>query len=1016
MIYQKYHKTNEIIPQDRRSEINQVMLEMIESMNYSDKASKSLVFNRYTGKGGLHGLSRKNYQNYHQYSSQKKAIDNGQYFTSDRFCRFIVSCIQPREFDQIADLTCGIGSFFNYLPNEKNCFGLELDLQAVKVAGYLYPEARIEHGDLRFYHSNNLFDLVYGNAPFNLNWKVKGRKYTSQLFYFIKAFESLKPGGLLAVITPNSFLNDEFGCKSDIKTINERFNFICQFDLPKDAFQEVGVESFETKVLFFQKRNQCLPFQPYDLEKIEIKDISDETADEIFNYFIEPVKMLNDKLKPRLYFESRRSLPNNTFDFKVKKLLYDLKRNPKVNQNYQQCFDLVRELKTQTKPDNMTYEEWEEVKLTESKVLQVLNQSLKKQNYVEEEKTVLIKTKTGLRLKPYSQNQADRLSRYAGVKQMSFNDMILEDRYPFQDQRYINLVELKKTAFERQNIKLTDLPDNLKIREWLNDFTLIKYGYDLFDEEEVIRFNERQKSDLEKVFQKSYPPILNWGCGSGKTLAGVAWLQYLQLIKPFIRNRFVVSSAISINNTWAVELKKFDIPFVQIRTLKDIRNLRPNQLALISFDMLVTYQDQVKAYIKRQSQKVAVVVDESHGLINYNSDRTKATLNVFRRVHHKLLTTGSVTLNHINELYPQFELMYNNSINFLCNCAYIYRQDKEGEIYDEPNIGFNEPFPARKGNSLFKACFCPAKTSVFGIKRFNQDLYNSDVLTEIIAKSVLTRTFQEIVGEEKYEIIPYYVQQNEAEKDVYQVIVNEFYRIVNDYFENTGNSRKESGLRIIRQIQLLIKSTSVPHLMKEYQGAELPGKYLKIFDLIRNLEGQKVALGTLYVKAARDYFRKLQGEFPNRPIFLILGNVSFKKRAAIIKEFESTSNGILVSTQASLSESVNIPTVDNCIVEAIQWNIPKIFQYAFRFIRYNSKNFKRIIFVTCENTIEQNLLGLLMAKERLNEYIKTLVFSDKEDIFKKFNLDVRLLDDAMEKEVDQETGKVRLTWGQTKIS
>ncbi|NLN24982.1 MAG: helicase, partial [Bacteroidetes bacterium] len=393
-----------------------------------------------------------------------------------------------------------------------------------------------------------------------------------------------------------------------------------------------------------------------------------------------------------------------------------------------------------------------------------------------------------------------------------------------------------------------------------------------------------------------------------------------------------------------------------------------------------------------------------------------ATLNVFRRVHHKLLTTGSVTLNHINELYPQLELMYNNSINFLCECAYIYRQNKEGEIKKESNPGYCEPFPAWRGNSLFKSCFCPSKTSVFGIKKFNQDLYNAEVLKEILAKSVLTRTFKDIVGENKYEIIPCYVQQNEAEKDVYRVIVEEFYRIVNDYFENTGNSRKESGLKIIRQIQLLIKSTSIPHLMKEYSGTELPGKYLKIFDLIQSLKGQKVALGTLYVKAARDYYKQVQNRFPSRPVFLILGNISFKKRKAIIEEFENTQDGILISTQASLSESVNIPSVDHCIIEAIQWNIPKIFQYAFRFIRFNSKNFKHIHFVTYEYTIEQNLLGLLMAKERLNEFIKTLEFREKEDIFTKYGLDVSLLDGVMEKEVDQRTGTVKLTWGQSRVS
>lgn len=89
-------------------------------------------------------------------------------------------------------------------------------------------------------------------------------------------------------------------------------------------------------------------------------------------------------------------------------------------------------------------------------------------------------------------------------------------------------------------------------------------------------------------------------------------------------------------------------------------------------------------------------------------------------------------------------------------------------------------------------------------------------------------------------------------------------------------------------------------------------------------------------------------------------------------------------------------------------------QFYFRFVRYDSKNFKHIYFVTYNYTIEQNLLGLLMAKERLNEFIKTLEFREREAIFDKYGIDISILDAVMEKEVDSVTGKVRLTWGQSK--
>lgn len=155
--------------------------------------------------------------------------------------------------------------------------------------------------------------------------------------------------------------------------------------------------------------------------------------------------------------------------------------------------------------------------------------------------------------------------------------------------------------------------------------------------------------------------------------------------------------------------------------------------------------------------------------------------------------------------------------------------------------------------------------------------------------------------------------------------------------------------------------------------------------------------------------------FPERTVFLIKGAVSFKKRRGIIEKFEATQNGILISTQQSLKSSVNIPTCDKIILESLQWNVPKIEQYYFRFIRFNSKNNKEIHIVTYDQTIEQNLLALLMAKERINEFIKTLSFQDQAEIFDEFNIDMNILEGVIEKTKDED-GHIKLSWGNQKVS
>ena len=63
--------------------------------------------------------------------------------------------------------------------------------------------------------------------------------------------------------------------------------------------------------------------------------------------------------------------------------------------------------------------------------------------------------------------------------------------------------------------------------------------------------------------------------------------------------------------------------------------------------------------------------------------------------------------------------------------------------------------------------------------------------------------------------------------------------------------------------------------------------------------------------------RQIKAEFPDRPVFVIKGEVSFKRRAKIIADFEATADGILVCTRQSLKSSANIPTCNEVILESL---------------------------------------------------------------------------------------------------
>ncbi len=88
----------------------------------------------------------------------------------------------------------------------------DIDGKAVAVARYLYPEAHIEKCDIQLYNPEQRFDIIVGNPPFNLKFDYR----LSQEFYMDKAYDVLNPAGILMVIVPLSFMQNEFWEKTRV--------------------------------------------------------------------------------------------------------------------------------------------------------------------------------------------------------------------------------------------------------------------------------------------------------------------------------------------------------------------------------------------------------------------------------------------------------------------------------------------------------------------------------------------------------------------------------------------------------------------------------------------------------------------------------------------------------------------------------------------------------------------------------------------------------------------------------
>ncbi len=990
------------IPQDKRAEVNEKILFSIDSGKGLIPAES--IYNCYTGIGGLHNLRQSDFANYHEYSEAKKEFETGQFFTPHEVCRDMVDMLSPASTEMILDMGCGMGNFFNHLPNQHNAYGFDIDGKAVSVARHLYPDAHIEKCDIRQYYPQQRFDVIIGNPPFNLKFDYK----LSQEYYMDKAYDVLNPAGILMVIVPLSFMQSEFWEKSRVSNINGDFSFVGQVKLDPDAFASVGVHNFRTKVMVFLRKSLHIEMQPYNADEfIPMEELKGR---------IREARAMKQRMRLDLMRETDRIDKEELelFEYKLAKYMYELKAHAALNRHIDKAEALVTKFRNQKPPENATNEqvkEWERKKLTTKKVLGIIRRYITSQNVTPRKEVALVKTSYGFKLKQYAPRLLDKVRhKAAGINDLVLGRAelpvpeILTEKNMMQVRAAKKLIWKKRRQYEIQNRQFCDMTPDPALAEYLDRATFIN------KEGDVCEFTELQKHDLNLVMQKRYA-LLNWQQGSGKTAAVCHRARYLLKYRK-VRNVIILAPAIATNMTWMPFLTINRERFRMVRNNADLETVPEGVFLVLSTSMLGKLKRGLAKFIRRTSRKLCLVFDESDEITNPSSQRTRHILTIFRRLKYKILDTGTTTRNNIAELYSQFELLYNNSINMICRCSRIYHESRDKEIEEDSNPHYGEPFPAFRGHVLFRACHCPGKATVFGIEKQNQDVYNKEELACLIGKTVITRKFRDFAGE-KYKIRTHAVSPSDGEREVYRVIIREFCRICELYYNSTGDAKKDAGLRLMRQIKLLIKACSVPHLIEGYFGTGRPNKTVYIEELIRKIPG-KVAVGCTSIAAFELYESHIRERFPERPIFTVKGDVAFKKRQDIVSEFDSTINGILICTQQSLSSSVNIPSCNDVILESLQWNIPRMEQFYFRFIRLDSKELKNVHFVTYKDSVEQNLMALVLTKERLNEFIKTGEVKEQSEIFEEFDVTMSVIDSLLVRERDSE-GKIHISWGSQRI-
>lgn len=283
------------------------LLYQLEQEERNPTAQEQTILANYVGWGGLSmAFDEHNISWSEEYKNLKMLLPEDQYraamestltafYTPTVVIRSMYEALERMGFSQgnILEPSCGVGHFFGLLPESmvgSKLYGIELDPLTGAIAKKLYPKADIViQGFEETKLPDNHFDVVLGNVPFG-DFKVIDERYSGQNFlihdyFFAKALDKVRPGGVVAFITSKGTMDKEN--PSVRRYIAQRAELLGAIRLPNDTFHANAGTEVTSDILFLQKRDRVIDIDP---DWIHLD--RDENGIAMNSYFVQHPEMI----------------------------------------------------------------------------------------------------------------------------------------------------------------------------------------------------------------------------------------------------------------------------------------------------------------------------------------------------------------------------------------------------------------------------------------------------------------------------------------------------------------------------------------------------------------------------------------------------------------------------------------------------------------------------------------------------------------------------------------------------
>lgn len=1020
----RYAVRKETVPQDRRARVNEGVLRMIRAGANPPPQS---VFEAYTGRGGLHGLQYDTFEHRHAFSKAKQEWEQGQFFTPDWIVRLASSLVGMSSDSLVCDPMCGHGAWFNHLPDGALTYGCEVDPDAADVARYLYPSASIVTQDVRTYEPPAATHIL-GNPPFGLRWvaplcpmsnEAQDARSEDVFLWFVAS--NIRRGGIVAAVTPAGWLTDELIDSKAISFFKERFVMLGEIALPDTAFARFGCKAVSSKLVIFG--TILASFQLPEPIHVDGREWGEDTSPD--SSALTPLRAICDeylsvaaRYRSHLTLEQLRacaSRNHGVLDYDFRKYHYQLSLRDNEAASKQHARWIEAHLPC---PAGVKYEVWEKTRLKPEVVVAETKRLVKRQHEKPRPLVRLCKGNGTIFLRSYSPAAAaamrNQLSHWENLHLARGLTPDLSTLKENLDRLNHRQKKREVIRFEGFNFGKVTRRIRRRYQTWLRPIdecddhdlrALVEEEFKRLNSRGLLRREELQLREIARTLVKD-AALLNWEMGCGKTFGSILWARCQQRM---LRTRtavssyakristdagseqvregstLIVSSALSIELNWIGALRSHGVEVMELTRASQLEGPLP-EFVVVTHHTIHKLKRRIRVAGKRR-RLTQMVVDESDEIGNRSTARTRAALTVGKTILKRMIATGTPARNTAGELFTQLDFVFGGSPAFHCvaKTRVIWNPDVK-DLIEVPNPFHGQRYESFRGLSEFRKAHAPHKPTVLGVQRSIATVPNAEALSRFL-KCVRSRlTLEQLRGCNPLEVTTTALPLSPLHASVYEAIVESVKQIVRAEMEDDG--RKASLLALAHAIRLLQQTCSTPERLALGLPLEVGTKRDFIRDRILNSPADHIAVGTIWKKAATSLVEYLESSAIGRPVFYFDGEASFKNRRRTLDMFMATPRAVLVTTQQSLRSSVNVPCVSEVIAEALPWNFPSLEQWARRFVRYDSPHSKvSLNIITCQDTIEEQILGLLLRKVNVTKVATGDDIACDEELFAQYGID-----------------------------